>query len=155
MNVRAAVLRSLREYDMLSGAHTVVCALSGGADSVCLADVLLSLAPELGFRLECAHFNHMLRGAESDRDERFVRDWCAGRGLTLHIGRGDAGQHLFESFFQGYADGGRDRGLVRNGVAQPVQRPPHGQHDVGPRVPEGAVEVQYDESNHIRHPLRS
>ena len=90
MNVRAAVLRSLREYDMLSGAHTVVCALSGGADSVCLADVLLSLAPELGFRLECAHFNHMLRGAESDRDERFVRDWCAGRGLTLHIGRGDA-----------------------------------------------------------------
>ncbi len=90
MDVRSAVLRSLREYDMLAGADVVVCALSGGADSVCLADVLLSLAPELGFRLECAHFNHMLRGAESDRDERFVREWCAGRGIALHTGRGDA-----------------------------------------------------------------
>ena len=90
MDVRSSVLRSLREYGMLAGADTVVCALSGGADSVCLADVLLSLAPELGFRLECAHFNHLLRGAESDRDEAFVRDWCADRGLKLHVGRGDA-----------------------------------------------------------------
>ena len=56
MEVRDAVLTSLREYDMLSGADRVICALSGGADSICLADVLLSLAPELGFRLECAHF---------------------------------------------------------------------------------------------------
>ena len=62
MEVRDAVKKSLREGEMLSGAETVVCALSGGPDSLCLTDVLLSLAPELGFRLECAHYNHLLRG---------------------------------------------------------------------------------------------
>ncbi len=90
MEVREAVLRSLREQNMLAGAERVICALSGGADSVCLADVLLSLAPELGFVLEFAHFNHLLRGRESMRDEAFVREWCRERGGKLYLGSGDA-----------------------------------------------------------------
>ena len=89
MGVPDRVKAALKEYGMLSGAHTVICALSGGADSVCLADVLLALAPELGVRVECAHFNHLLRGEESDRDEAFVRGWCAVRGVTLHVSSGD------------------------------------------------------------------
>ncbi len=97
MDVRDSVLSCIREYEMLSGADRVVCALSGGADSVCLADVLLSLATELGFRLECAHYNHLLRGEESDRDAAFAAAWCAQRGLKLHMGSGDvsayASQH--------------------------------------------------------------
>ncbi len=90
MEVREAVLRALREQSMLTGAERVICALSGGADSVCLADVLLSLAPELGFVLEFAHFNHLLRGRESMRDEAFVREWCRERGGKLYLGSGDA-----------------------------------------------------------------
>ncbi len=90
MEVREAVLRSLREQNMLSGAEKVICALSGGADSVCLADVLLSLEDELGVSVEFAHFNHLLRGEESRRDEEFVRGWCRERGRTLHLGAGDA-----------------------------------------------------------------
>ena len=96
MDVRDAVLESIREMDMLSGADKVICAFSGGADSLCLADVLLSLAPELGFRLECAHFNHLLRGDESLRDERFAAQWCERRGLELHVGRGDAAAYASE-----------------------------------------------------------
>lgn len=90
MDVPGAVLARLRDEHMLDGAETVVCALSGGADSVCLSHVLTGLAPSLGVKLECAHFNHRLRGAESDRDELFVRSWCAQRGLKLHTGSGDA-----------------------------------------------------------------
>ena len=93
MDIRDSVRASLLEYDVLSGADRIICALSGGADSVCLADVLASLAPELGFRLECAHFNHLLRGAESDRDESFVVEWCAQRGITLHLDCGDAASY--------------------------------------------------------------
>ena len=96
MDVRDSVLGCIREYDMLSGADRVVCALSGGADSVCLADVLLSLAPELGFRLECAHFNHRLRGEESDRDAAFSAAWCFERGLELHMGSGDVAAYASE-----------------------------------------------------------
>lgn len=96
MGVVTSVLECIREYDMLSGADRVVCALSGGADSVCLADVLLTLAPELGFRLECAHFNHRLRGEESERDAAFAAAWCGQRGLKLHMGSGDVSAYASE-----------------------------------------------------------
>ncbi len=89
MEVREAVLGSIREHGMLKGADRIICALSGGADSVCLADVLLSLSAELGFRLECAHFNHRLRGEESLRDASFVAAWCSERGLKLYTGSSD------------------------------------------------------------------
>ena len=89
MSVLSSARRYLREYAMLDGADRVICALSGGADSVCLAHVMLSLAEETGVRVECAHYNHHLRGEESDRDEAFVREWCMARGLRLHLGSGD------------------------------------------------------------------
>ena len=53
------------------GAKLVVGA-SGGCDST----VLLHLLHELGHSLVVAHVNHGARGAESDEDERFVRDWA-------------------------------------------------------------------------------
>ena len=96
MGVVDSVLDCIREYDMLSGADRVVCALSGGADSVCLADVLLALAPELGYRLECAHFNLRLRGEESQRDAAFAAAWCGQRGLKLHMGSGDVSAYASE-----------------------------------------------------------
>ena len=96
MEVQEAVRRALVEEKMLLGTDAVVCAFSGGADSLCLADVLLSLSSELGFRLECAHFNHFLRGGESLRDERFAAEWCASRDIKLHIGCGDAAAYASE-----------------------------------------------------------
>ena len=70
---------------LLPGEGTVLCAVSGGADSVYLLYRLL----ESGASVECAHFNHCLRGAESDRDEAFVRGLCAQLGLKGHFGRGE------------------------------------------------------------------
>ena len=77
------------EYAMLPAGGHVLCAVSGGADSVCLLRLLLEAAPGLNMRVECAHFNHCLRGAESDRDEAFVRSLCARLGVPAHFGRGD------------------------------------------------------------------
>lgn len=83
-------LRALSaEYDMLPAGALVLCAVSGGADSMCLLHLLHTLAPKWGFSLRGAHFNHHLRGAESDRDEEFVRAWCAGRNIPLSLGGGD------------------------------------------------------------------
>jgi len=89
MEVRDAVLRQLREERMLENSDSLICAFSGGADSVCLAHILWSLAPELGVRFSCAHFNHCLRGEESERDEQFVLHWCEERGIPLYRGSGD------------------------------------------------------------------
>ena len=74
------------EYDMLPRGGAVLCAVSGGADSMCLLHLLSSLAKEGGFRVSAAHYNHSLRGAESDRDAAFVAEWCALRGIPCIVG---------------------------------------------------------------------
>ena len=62
------------------GAKVLVC-VSGGADSVALLDVLL----RAGYTCYVAHCNFHLRGAESDRDEAFVRTLCATLGDRLKV----------------------------------------------------------------------
>ena len=76
-----AVKALTAEYDMLPRGGAVLCAVSGGADSMCLLHLLSALAREGGFRVSAAHYNHSLRGAESDRDAAFVAEWCALRGI--------------------------------------------------------------------------
>ena len=74
----------------LEPGSVVCCAVSGGADSVALLHLLWGLCPPLGLTLRAAHFNHCLRGAESDGDAAFVQDLCRRWGIPLAMGRGDA-----------------------------------------------------------------
>ena len=76
----------VREQDLIHPGDTVVCAVSGGADSLALLWAMYLLKEEWALDLVAVHFNHHLRGAESDEDERFVRDFCAGYGIPLHVG---------------------------------------------------------------------
>mgnify|MGYP002693762853 CR=1 FL=1 len=52
--------------------RSVLAAVSGGLDSMCLLHFLRGE----GYDVSCAHFNHQLRGEEAARDEGFVRAWC-------------------------------------------------------------------------------
>lgn len=65
----------------------VLCAVSGGLDSMCLLHYLDTWGRRHGFSVGAAHFNHRLRPA-ADRDEDFVRDWCAGRSIPFYAGSG-------------------------------------------------------------------
>lgn len=78
----------LKEQALLSPGDKVIAAVSGGADSVAMLFALYLLRDELGIILEAAHFNHHLRGAESDRDEAFVTDFCGRYCIPLHLGSG-------------------------------------------------------------------
>lgn len=78
-----------KEYDMLPSGVTVLCAVSGGADSMCLLHLLECLSVRVGFSLHCAHFNHCLRPIEAERDEEFVRTWCCERQIPFTSGQGD------------------------------------------------------------------
>ena len=84
------------KYNMLPQGSTVLCALSGGADSMALLSVLEALAKPRSLTLHAAHFNHQLRGEESQRDEDFVVQWCQKRGIPLVVGRGDVAQEAQE-----------------------------------------------------------
>ena len=78
-----------REKGMLPPPGGVMlCAVSGGRDSMALLCFLETLAAEEGFPLRAAHYNHHLRRS-ADRDEEFVRRWCAGRSIPLTCGGGD------------------------------------------------------------------
>ncbi len=71
---------------MLRGGDVVLAALSGGADSVALLDVLRVLAPALDLRLHAAHVNHGLR-PEAGADEAFVVDLCRRWAIPLQVER--------------------------------------------------------------------
>ena len=76
-----------------AGGARILCACSGGADSIALLHLLRGLD---GVGVVCAHFNHCLRGAESDRDEEFVRARCAEWGVPFIAGKGDAAAYAAE-----------------------------------------------------------
>ena len=78
----------IRQQGLIFPGDTVVCAVSGGTDSVALLFALYLLKEKGSFRLEAAHFNHGLRGEESDRDEDFVRCLCQRFEIPLHVGSG-------------------------------------------------------------------
>jgi len=77
------------EYSLLPRGQKVLCALSGGADSAALLRILLEIAQEFDLSVEAAHFNHCLRGDESEGDELFVKKLCSELKVHLETGRGD------------------------------------------------------------------
>jgi len=52
----------------------ILCAVSGGVDSIAMLDILVCLSKKLNLKLFVCHYNHKLRGVDSDSDEKFVKD---------------------------------------------------------------------------------
>ena len=75
------VLKYIRDNKLLDTGEKVLVCVSGGADSVALLDVLL----RGGYECVAAHCNFHLRGEESMRDERFVRQMCEEKGVRLEV----------------------------------------------------------------------
>ena len=75
----------IRQYGLIQPQDRVICAVSGGADSMALLWGLYLLRERLGIVLAAAHFNHGLRGSESDRDEAFVRQFCADYNIPFYF----------------------------------------------------------------------
>ncbi|HTC42198.1 MAG TPA: ATP-binding protein, partial [Candidatus Acidoferrales bacterium] len=82
-----SVLANIRTSRMLGAGNRVGVAVSGGADSVALLRLLVRLRDELGITLAVVHFDHALRGTESEADAAFVAGLANGLGLEFVIGR--------------------------------------------------------------------
>jgi tRNA(Ile)-lysidine synthase len=78
----------MRRKEFFHAGQRVGVAVSGGPDSVLLLHFMRLLARDLGLTITAVHFNHHLRGAESDGDEAYVRDLAAN--LQVDFLRGEA-----------------------------------------------------------------
>jgi len=66
------VLLTILGYRMANRGDSIIVAVSGGADSVCLLKILYALKKYLNIRLTVAHFNHGLRPKEDEKETEFV-----------------------------------------------------------------------------------
>ena len=66
------VLATIKKYNMIEKGDKIVIGVSGGADSVCLTDILNKVKKEIEIEIILVHINHNIRGEEAKRDENFV-----------------------------------------------------------------------------------
>ena len=62
--------------------ENIVCAISGGPDSMCLLNILVKLKNKYHFNIVCAHVNHNMR-IESNEEEIFVKNYCIANGVIF------------------------------------------------------------------------
>ncbi len=82
-------LKAVDTYCLFEYNDKIAVALSGGADSVSLLHMLCSVKEKYNLTLFAIHINHMIRGAEAERDESFCREFCKRLGIELFVKRID------------------------------------------------------------------
>jgi tRNA(Ile)-lysidine synthase len=83
-NILEKVQLTIKSHNLIENGDSVVVALSGGPDSVCLLHVLHTLSEKLNIKIYAVHINHMLRGLESDADEAYVFELCGKLDVPIH-----------------------------------------------------------------------
>ena len=82
----------INRYNLIAEGDRLILALSGGIDSMVLADLLLKVKVDF----VVAHCNFHLRGKESDGDERFVREYAEKSGIQCYVKNFDTEQYAAE-----------------------------------------------------------
>lgn len=87
--MQTTVLKFIKRYHLISSQKTLLVAVSGGPDSVCLLHVLKNLQMELGINLHVAHLDHQLRGVSSAADASYVVALAKRLHLPYTVGKRD------------------------------------------------------------------
>lgn len=88
-SIETKIYKYIQTKKLINAGEKVCVAVSGGADSVCLLAVLLALQTRLNCEILVCHFNHRLRGEDSDNDEKFILNLCEKWGVKCLIGRAE------------------------------------------------------------------
>ena len=94
MELRA--LKFIEENHLIPPASNLLVAVSGGADSICMLHILLSLRERMGINLHIAHLDHQLRGAESAADARYIEGLSFKLKVPATISRADVAKYQRE-----------------------------------------------------------
>lgn len=97
--IEKIVESTIIQHRLIECGQQVAVAVSGGVDSMVLLHLLKQLQLPCGFRLSALHYEHGIRGTESEEDMHFVQEVCAKLGIPLIAERGNA---LREAQAQGH-----------------------------------------------------
>lgn len=88
-------VQTVDKYHLLDGVRTVVAAVSGGYDSMCMLSLLAQMRAMRRFELCVAHFNHAFR-KEADGDQEYVRNVCREMGVPFYSKKADVAAYAKE-----------------------------------------------------------
>ncbi len=77
------IISFIEAHNMIHDGDTVVLAVSGGADSMCLLHFFKDYSTKKNINIICAHVHHGIRGAEADADAEFVRSFCLENNIEF------------------------------------------------------------------------
>ncbi len=80
---------TIEKQELFKEKDSILVALSGGADSVCLLSVLFKLKEKYKIKIGAVHLNHLIRGEEAERDEGFAKEFCKKLGVKLYSQKAD------------------------------------------------------------------
>ena len=89
MKLEKKIESLIEDKGLIRRGETVLCGLSGGADSTALCVLLTEIGKAMGFSVAAAHVNHGIRGAEADRDEAFAKKLAEKLGIAFYSVRLD------------------------------------------------------------------
>ena len=82
--MRNEIRKRIEQYHMLEKGDRILIGLSGGSDSVCLAQILYELSDQYELKLAALCCHHGLRGEEADRDVAFAEEFCRQRKIQFY-----------------------------------------------------------------------
>ena len=101
------VLKTIKKYNLIQQNDKIVCAVSGGPDSICMLDILRRIKEEnqINFDIIVCHINHMIR-EEATADEQYVENYCKKYSIPFFVKRVDV-KKIAENNKQGTEEAGR------------------------------------------------
>ena len=87
--MNSTALKTVYDLGLLSRGDSVIAAVSGGADSMALLCFLLEIKEEFSLSIYVCHLNHLLRGDDAERDQKFVEDFCKKHSIPFFLKRVD------------------------------------------------------------------
>lgn len=101
------VLETIKKYNLIEQNDKIVCAVSGGPDSICMLDILRKIKDEkqINFDIIVCHINHMIR-VEATADEQYVENYCKKYEIPFFVKRVDV-KKIAEANKQGTEEAGR------------------------------------------------
>lgn len=89
MNINDAFLNKFerfgKQYDFLNSNVRILIGFSGGPDSLAMTTAFLKLRSKYSLFIACAHINYHLREADSNDDEKFVKEYCFNNNIPLYL----------------------------------------------------------------------